>query len=304
MIADNPRNNELGDTVKKGEWLKGFTIIELLVVLAIISMLMAIVAPAFVEVRRHARSILGAGNQGQIVKCVTMYAFDNDGRYPESVATVGFGPAWNWSEPTKLIGNEERSPGLHRSMSEYLGSHIANADVMFCPNAPRKYKYLQEAWDAGDDWDNPETPFPSDPVGGTYCFYWNYIGYLEERDHPFRGPRTASDGRRYSRLLMSDYFGYDHWRKLNAFGSCERFKSATIIPETWLLSAFWSRQPDSGDMSPLGISLRAGYTDGHVECFETSDVVRMRVSLTPDGTVPYPVGVGPGYFYLPRDSLR
>jgi hypothetical protein len=265
---------------------------------------MAITTPVITKVRRNVRLALCTNNQRQIVSGVTFYALDNDGKFPESVATVGFEPAWNWSEPTKLTGNEERSPGLHRAMSEYLGDYIAHAKIMFCPNAPKKYKYLQLSWDAGDQWDNPETPFPTDPVGGTYCFYWNYVGYLEDRDRPFRGPRMVTDRSRYSQLLVSDYFGYDHWRSPQAFASCERFKSPTVIPETWLLSAFWSYQADGYDMAALGIRLHAGYTDGHVERFEASDVVEMRVSLTADGSIPYPDGVGPGYFYLPRNSLR
>ena len=281
---------------------KGFSLLELLVVLAVIGMLMTISLSVMTKVRRHMNSVLGANNQKQIVAGATLYAFDNHGRYPESVATVGFGSMWNWSEPTKLVGNEKRSPGMHRSVSEYLREYIADADVMFCRNAPQKYKYLHEAWAAGDAWDNPETPFPTDPVGGTYCLYWNYIGFLEERDYPFRGPHTIADGRKYSDLLVSDYFGYDHWRSPEAFGSCEQFKSARIVPETWLLSAYWST--DSQNKVSLGIPLRAGYTDGHVGSFDAAETVTMRVSITSDGTVPYPVGVGPGFFFLPQDCLR
>ena len=43
------------------------------------------------------------------------------------------------------------------------------------------YKHLQQSWDAGDDWDHPETSPRPDPVFGTYCFYWNYTGYLPAR---------------------------------------------------------------------------------------------------------------------------
>jgi prepilin-type N-terminal cleavage/methylation domain-containing protein len=304
METDNIKYRDFGDAVEDREGSTGFSLLELLVVLAIISMLMAIAVPVFTKVRRHIRSVAGANNQRGIVSSVNLYAFDHDGQYPESVATVRSGPAWNWSDPTKLIANEPRSPGLHRAMSEYLGSYIQAASIMFCPKAPKEYKYLQQAWQAGDQWDNPESPFSPDPVGGTYCFYWNYIGFLEDRDYPFRGPRTLADGRRYSRLLVSDYFGYDHWRGPNVFIGCEEFKSATIIRETWLLSAFWSCQRHRFDVNSPGITLHAGYTDGHVERFEAADVVRMRVSLTPDGTVPYPIGVGPGYFFLPRNSLR
>ncbi len=191
---------------------------------------------------------------------------------------------------------------LKRVESEYLGDYIDDATVMFCPNAPRQYTYLQESWDAGDEWDNPDTTFPSDPVTGSYCFYWNYVGFLEERGYPFKGPSGSSGGRRRSKVLVSDYFGYDHWRSRNSYGSCERFKGASVVLETWLLSAYWSVAGDKG-LDEIQIKLRAGYTDGHVESYSAREVTTMKVSITSDGSVPYPTGVGAGDFYLPRNCL-
>ena len=156
--------------------------------------------------------------------------------------------------------------------------------------------------DAGDDWDNPDTTFPSDQVTGTYCFYWNYIGFLAEKSYPFKGPSGLSDGRRQSKLLVSDYFGYDHWRSRNSYGSCERFKAASIVQETWLLSAYWSVAGDKS-LNEIQIKLRAGYTDGHVESYSAKEVTTMKVSITSDGSVPYPTGVGAGDFYLPTNCL-
>jgi hypothetical protein len=174
---------------------------------------------------------------------------------------------------------------------------------MYCPNAPQKYKYLQQSWDAGDQWDNPETTFPSDPVGGTYCFYWNYTGYLGGKRELFKGPQGPASSGRYSKLLVSDYFGYGHWRSPNAYSSCDRFGKADVTPETWLLSSYWSRGWDPNAVAPE-VKLQAGFTDGHVESFSPADVVPMRVSLTSDGTVPYPDGVGPGIFFLPQSALH
>jgi len=288
-----------------GEQKRAFTLIELLVVISIISMLMAILLPAFGRVRRQARSLVSMSNQKQITSAVNFFASDNDERYPESVATIGFGSNWNWSDPTKLIGNRRRSPGLHRAMSEYLRSYIADASIMYCPNAPQKYKYLQQAWDAGDNWDNPDTSVPSDPVGGTYCFYWNYKGYIGGRRVVFTGPQGPASSRRFSKLLVSDCFGFNHWRIPASYGSCEPFNGADIVPETWLLSAFWFRQnpPERADDLPE-FKLRAGYSDGHVETYSASEVLPMEVSITADGRVPYPNGVGPGVFFLPSNALH
>lgn len=289
--------------LKAGDEKRGFTLIELLVVISIISLLMAIVLPTFNKVRRQARAVVAAQNQKEIISGTTLFASDNNGRFPESVATVGFGNTWNWSDPTKLTGNTHRSPGIHRAMSEYMRSYIPDARTMYCPNAPQRYKYLQQAWDAGDAWDYPEDDsFSTDPVGGTYCFYWNYKGYIGGRRVVFRGPQGPASSGRYSKLLVTDYFGYDHWRSPWSYGSCEQFGGAEINPETWLLSAYWFREGDIEDTPE--IKLRAGYTDGHVETYSPSDTVPMKVSITSDGTTPYPNGMGPGIFFLPRNALH
>jgi prepilin-type N-terminal cleavage/methylation domain-containing protein len=279
----------------------GFTIIELLVVIAIIAAVMGIALPVLSNVRSKAKSILSMNNQKQIVTAVNIFATSNDESYPESVATVGYDTYWNWSDPTRLIGNKSRSPRIHRSMSEYLRGYITNANTMFCPDAPQKFKYLQQAWDAGDKWDNPDTTTSSDSLTGTYCFYWNYIGYLGGSKGTFFGPQNPSTGKMFSKLLITDYFGYNSWRSPGLYGSCESFEAAKIIPETWLLSAFWTGK--GADKSAPQIKLRAGYTDGHVETYDSTDVVAMRVSLTSDGRTPYPDGVGPGIFYLPSKAV-
>ncbi|MHC4544497.1 MAG: type II secretion system protein [Planctomycetota bacterium] len=298
---------------EKGRESRGFTLVELLVVLGIISVLMGMLLPVLDKARRQARMVLGIKNQRDIVNAVTLFAADNNGQYPESnngqypesVATVGFRSHWNWTDPRKLTGNRTRAPGMYRAMSEYLRSYVPDASVMFCPNAPTKYKYLQQSWDAGDDWDNPDTSFPFDPVGGTYCFYWNYIGCLSGNKSIFRGPQSPAGGPMESKLLVTDYFGYDCWQTPNAFGCCDHFNGASVTPETWLLSAYWSCQKsESVNLNTIEVNLHAGYTDGHVECFNASDVVPMRISITSDGSEPYPDGVGPGIFYLPRNGLR
>jgi prepilin-type N-terminal cleavage/methylation domain-containing protein len=291
---------------KKGEETEGFTLVELLVVISVMSMLMAIMMPVLSKVRHQAQTLVGMVNQREIVTAVNCYAVDNEGSYPESVATIGAGSHWNWQEPTMLTGYRSRSPQVHRSMSAYLGSYIEDGSKVFCLNAPEKYEYLQQAWDAGDDWDNPDTAPMSDPVFGTYCFYWDYIGFMGQPWGIFRGPQNSSDGPEKSSLLVSDYFGYDHWRNPNSYGGCEKFINSTLTPGTYVSSAFRSYRGAGGEagLSVLKIKLHAGYTDGHVESYYPSETVPMEVSITPDGSVPYPRGAGPGIFYLPEEALH
>ncbi|UCF42556.1 MAG: prepilin-type N-terminal cleavage/methylation domain-containing protein, partial [Planctomycetota bacterium] len=294
---------------------RGFSLVELLVVMAIIATVIVIIMPALGKGRRNARAVQTMNNQRQIVVGVTGFASDNRGRYPESVATVGsLHEHWNWQEPTMLTSSRRRGPlshETHRSMSAYLRSYIPDAGIMFCPNAPKKYKYLQQAWDAGDEWDNPETTPLYDPVLGTYCFYWNYVGLLEGEQGQLKGPADLSGGQEQSKLLVSDYFGYGHWRnKLvynmsDAYGSCEKIRGARVTPGTAVSSAFWSVRAGTGDVSwdIRQVQLHAGYTDGHVERYRLAESVPMKVSKTADGSVAYPEELGPGDFYVPENAL-
>jgi prepilin-type N-terminal cleavage/methylation domain-containing protein len=281
---------------------RGFTLIELLVVMAILSILMGILLPGLNKVKYQARRVLGANNQRQIVSGVNLFATDNDDWYPESVATIGDDATWNWQEPMMLTGYRARSPRIHRSMSAYLRRYIKDAGVLYCPNAPWKYKYLQDAWDAGDAWDNPDTPPVEDPVSGTYCFYWSYTGYLQERDYLFQGPRHSIGGRRQSKLLVSDYFAYDHWRSENVYSSCETFGGCSITEGTLLSSPYWSGKTD--DLEKPRIKLQAGYMDGHVESYSSLETVEMQVIMEPATGKPYPDQITQGSFYLPCNALR
>jgi len=259
---------------------------------------------------------MGVSNQRQIVFSVTSYASDNDERYPKSVATMTeFGNnTWHWQEPTMMTACYRRPCLKHRSMSEFLNSYIECTDIMFSPTAPEKYKYLQESWEAGDNWDNPETSYPTDSVCGTYCFYWDYIGFLGTNQRPFTGPRKSGGSRSESKLLVSDYFGFGHWRNeiaygtSEAFGSSVKFNGSSITPGTKASSAFWSLTEAGGNtnLNKPNIKLHGGYVDGHVGSYFTADVIPMEVSFTTDGSVPYPgsYSTNPGIFYLPANGPR
>ena len=171
---------------------------------------------------------------------------------------------------------------------------------------------MEKAWLAGDAWDNPDPGTAlEDPLFGNYCLYWNYIGYLEGKAVPFIGPRTSARRKGESILLTSDYFGYGHWRNeltygnRQAWGSCEKLPSAGITAGTPVACDFWSRYSFDQQipLEAIDTKLNAGYVDGHVESYSPADAVIMKISMKPDGTVPYPDDISPGgIFYLPRNS--
>ena len=283
------------------------TLIELLAAISVVTLLVGALLPALGQARRAAHSLVGGSRQRQIVLAVSLYAADHEGRYPESVATAAMlGRTWRWQEPRMLKACQPRAAGYRCSLAGYLRAYLPQAEILSCPSSPRPYPYLKEAWRAGEQWDNPDTAFTDDSVLGSYCLYWNYVGHLTERNRPFRGPQTDADRPEYSRLLTSDYFGFNHWRSPDAFGSCERLAGAEITTETHEAAAYWFR-PSQGpsDRANMHVKLQAGFVDGHVEAYRPRDTALLEVADALDGATPAlsGFGLGAGQFCLPQAAV-
>jgi len=81
---------------------KGFTLVELLVVISIIALLMGILMPALSRARMQAQAIVCGSNQKQLGLGWTFYAGDNDDWFPMGVHWRK-GLAW-WQDKTGIAG--------------------------------------------------------------------------------------------------------------------------------------------------------------------------------------------------------
>ncbi len=112
----------------------GFTLIEVLVVIAIISLLMGILIPVLSKVKYQARLTICASNLRQVGLAIQLYADDYDGLIP-------FGPGGRpvtgsnfytvTGNVTSLLSLEDGAPvGLGLMLDRYLSYQ---PKVLFCP---------------------------------------------------------------------------------------------------------------------------------------------------------------------------
>ena len=94
---------------------KGFTLLELLIVVALTALLCAILIPALGGVRKSAQQARCASNMRQIGCALLLYAAANDNKLPETSHTAVFGQSWIYT------------------LSDYLGDCD---EVRICPADP------------------------------------------------------------------------------------------------------------------------------------------------------------------------
>jgi len=148
--------------------LRGFTIVELLVVVAIISVLVAIVVPSLGGVLFLARMAVCHSNLGQLNRGLELYAADHDHKY------------WMFTHA-----------GGHYWYDKIAPYHDYAADLRFCPEAPKATSWLGGWGAAREAWGPREGRFgsyglnlwltPNDPgtMAQTSPYYGQFLPYQD-----------------------------------------------------------------------------------------------------------------------------
>ena len=113
---------------------RGFTLVDILVSIAVMGLLIGILLPSISRVRESARRVICQSNLKQVGLGITMYADDNYGLIPASA----FGDNDNYEQrPTEmmLLHMGESSPGDWEGLGWLVESqHITAEGVFYCPS--------------------------------------------------------------------------------------------------------------------------------------------------------------------------
>lgn len=138
----------------------GFTLIEVLVVVAIIAVLLAVLLPSLSRARHQSRRTVCQSNLHQIGTIWNMYAAEQRGAYPVAYDPDGVGIFGNWT----LL------PKAQRDKFDRARYGLQGGKIMYCP-------YWEGAWnqDSNRIWNLAR--YDTDPPTPTYTIGYSYWSY-------------------------------------------------------------------------------------------------------------------------------
>lgn len=146
---------------RSGQSTRGFTLVEVLVALAIVALLVGILVPALSDVREHARRVVCGSNQRQIGLSLHLYSDHSRGRLPESVFLPNDRDVDARPQDMVIVRLQEapKASRWDRDLETwdglgllFKGNYLPAPNVYYCPSHPGDVRF--EAYES--QWEDDE----------------------------------------------------------------------------------------------------------------------------------------------------
>lgn len=152
-----------------------FTLIELLMVVAILSLLVSILLPSLNKAKELAKKAICASNQRQIGLGIGMYSVENRRAFPAALHWISYWPGMPADRSAFVSwGHALFRPANAAKYYPYSSEYIDERMVFVCPKMTRALEMLEERGPGSDPWDAMYT---------NYGFYRSYAAYANQAGH-------------------------------------------------------------------------------------------------------------------------
>jgi len=274
--AEKQGCRQILNTLTLRKLVRGFTLVELLVVISIIALLLAILVPTLAKARMQAKRVVCGTREKTILTAVNLYMSGNNNQMPPSTQGQEPTTAPFWTIPMRLkyyAGSRFTRKGLNGgSLIDILGSYIKSATYFACPLAPYR-----------TDWQEKYLSKDVEFLNGSYYYLWNYLKYKDYGFNPVQGSKDT--------LMVCDFLFWGE--PLNAQkqdGSvwitphpskgayAGLFTDAIDTPDNDC--KFWMTKDPYGSHSTRNqkpeMKMNAGYLDGHIEALSSKEYTSVK----------------------------
>jgi prepilin-type N-terminal cleavage/methylation domain-containing protein/prepilin-type processing-associated H-X9-DG protein len=122
---------------------KGFTLVELLVVIGIIALLISILLPSLNRARETANRVKCGSNMRQVGQAILLYANENKGNYPRTRYNQGTGTTWSYQAAVNTANPPAKDPFVDnvtdndvvKAMFLLIRTQDITPEVFVCPSS-------------------------------------------------------------------------------------------------------------------------------------------------------------------------